>query len=109
MGASDFRRIVSETLRDLADQIDTIEHDDIDPVLSDGVLSCTFEERGGTFVLSQQVPTRELWLSAERRAWHFRYRDGAWPERDSGEDLLAVLGRLFSDKLGIPVHFTYGT
>lgn len=108
MEEPEFRHLVSETLRDLADQLDTVEDDDIDPVLSDGVLSCTFEQRGGTFVLSQQVPTRELWLSANRTAWHFRYQDGAWPERDSGEDLLAVLGKLFSDKLGMPVRFSYG-
>ena len=103
----DFRRLVSDLLSHLADQLDLVEDDDIDPVLSDGVLSCAFEERGGTFVLSQQVPVRELWLSANRTAWHFRYDGEGWPERDKGDDLLVVLNKLFSDKLGMPVTFTY--
>ena len=103
----EFRRVVSDLLHDLADQLDTVEDDDIDPVLSDGVLSCDFEERGGTFVLSQQVPVRELWLSANRTAWHFKHDGDRWPERDTGEDLLVVLNKLFSDKLGMAVRFTY--
>jgi len=102
-----FRRVVSDLLSHLADQLDTVESDDIDPVLSDGVLSCSFEELGGTFVLSQQVPVRELWLSANRTAWHFCYNGDNWPERDKGDDLLAVLNKLFSDKLSMPVTFTY--
>ena len=43
--------------------------DDLDARISDGVFQVDFEG-GGTFVLSQQVPVRELWLSAFARAWH---------------------------------------
>jgi CyaY protein len=103
----DFRSLVSDVLRDFAEQLDEVEDDDIDPVLTDGVLSCAFEERGGTFVLSQQVPVRELWLSANRSAWHFRYAGGEWKERDSGEDMAGLLSALFSEKLGLKVRFTY--
>jgi len=103
----EFRRVVSDLLSELAGQLDTVESDDIDPVLSDGVLSCAFEESGHTFVLSQQVPVRELWLSANRTAWHFRLDGEGWPERDTGTDLLVVLNKLFSDKLKMPVTFNY--
>ena len=54
-------------------------------------------------MLSQQVPTRELWLSAFSTAWHFKAQDGTWPERDTGAALADVLGGLFTRKLGVPV------
>jgi iron donor protein CyaY len=97
-----FRKIVAAALRALAAQVDLIESDDLDPKLTDGVFQVDFES-GGVFVLSQQVPVRELWLSAFSKAWHFQWRDGAWFERDTAEPLEAVLTTLFTRKLGRPV------
>ncbi|HJN75046.1 MAG TPA: iron donor protein CyaY [Myxococcota bacterium] len=105
MTEQEFRRFVRDVLTDLFDQIDELDTDESDPVLSDGVVKVDFE-RGGTFVLSQQVPVQELWLSANRRAWHFRYEDGAWLERDSGEAMLPLLSGLFAEKLGLVVAFS---
>jgi len=102
-----FRKLVAETMESLFEQLDEVEVDDIDPVLSAGVFSCLFEFDGSTYVLSQQVPVRELWLSANRTAWHFRFRDDRWHERDTGEDMLELLSRLYSEKLDHPVRFRY--
>ena len=99
-----FRDEVSRTLGTLIRQLDEVDTDELDARLSEGNLTTTFE-RGGTFMLSQQTPTRELWLSANLRAWHFRWGGGGWVERDSGEALNAVLGRLYSEKLGFSVSF----
>lgn len=100
----DFREEVTRTLSALIRQLDEVDTDELDARLTEGNLTTTFEH-GGTFMLSQQTPTRELWLSANLRAWHFRYADGRWVERDSGEPMGAVLGRLYSDKLGLSVNF----
>ena len=97
-----FRQIVAAAVRDLGRQIDTLDTDAFDWKLSEGVLSVEFEE-GGVFVLSQQVPVRELWLSAFSRAWHFRLGETAWTERDAGTPLAAVLSELFTRKLGFSV------
>jgi CyaY protein len=97
-----FRQTVDAALKHLAGQIDAIDSDDLDWKKSEGVLSVEFED-GGVFVLSQQVPVRELWLSAFARAWHFRFAEGAWAERDSAERLETVLSGLFTRKLGFAV------
>lgn len=102
---SSFRQVVAATLKKIAADVDAIEADGFDSRLADGVFQVDFEA-GGTFVLSQQVPTRELWLSANAHAWHFRADEaGRWPERDRGEPLADVLEGLFSKKLGRPVRF----
>ena len=97
-----FRQVVGAALRALAAIVDGIDSDDVDYKLTDGVLSVEFDS-GGVFVLSQQVPVRELWLSAFSRAWHFRLAEGGWLERDTGERIEAVLSALFERKLGFPV------
>jgi iron donor protein CyaY len=94
-----FRQIVATALKNISRQVDAIDSDDLDPKLTDGVFQVDFES-GGVFVLSQQVPVRELWLSAFSRAWHFRWADGAWTERDTREPLEKVLSDAFTKRLG---------
>ena len=98
-----FRQVVAAALKDLARQMDALDSDDLDWKLTEGVLQVDFEG-GGVFVLSQQVPVRELWLSAFSRAWHFRNGEAGWTERDSGEPLDGVLSALFSRRLGAAVQ-----
>lgn len=104
MDEGDFRKEVGDVLHRLLNQVDEIESDDLDARLSEGNLVVSFES-GGTVMLSQQTPTRELWLSANLRAWHFRLADGQWLERDSGEPMTAVLGGIFSGKVNQAIHF----
>ena len=105
MDESSFREDVKKLLVSLLDQLDDIDSDFHDPSMTDGNLHVVFED-GSTFVLSQQPPTREIWLSANFTAWHFAKKNGAWLERDSNERLLDVLSTLFSGKLGMDIQFT---
>ena len=73
-----FRTAVSGVLSSLLDQVDDIEEGEIDARLTSGNLTVHFEDLDAIFVLSQQTPTHELWLSANLTAWHFRFRDGVW-------------------------------
>lgn len=100
---SEFRNAITDLLNGIVDQLDAVDlpsADDLDLRLIPGSLQVTFEDTGAVFVLSQQTPTHELWLSANLRAWHFKRPAGLWIERDSEEPLSAVLSTLFSEKLG---------
>ena len=96
-----FRGMVEAAWKGLLRHLDAVDPsgEELDIKYSDGVLQIDFEA-GGTFILSQQVPVQELWLSAQRRAWHFQIQEAGWVERDNGEALVAVLSNLFSQKLG---------
>jgi iron donor protein CyaY len=100
-----FRTAVKALLVALLDQVDEIESDDHDPSMTAGNLKVVFED-GSTFILSQQPPTRELWLSANYSAWHFVCCQGIWLERDSHEPMLNVLSTLFSDKMSMDIRFS---
>ena len=100
-----FRTTVGHLLRSLIGQMDEIDSEAHDPMLTEGNIKIVFES-GSTFVLSQQTPMHELWLSANLTAWHFRREDGQWLERDSSVPMLDVLSDLFSDKLSMPVRFS---
>ncbi|MDG1479919.1 MAG: iron donor protein CyaY [Myxococcota bacterium] len=100
-----FRQAVGALLGVLLDQVDELDDDELDPRLTAGNLSVTFEDES-VILLSQQTPTHELWLSANYTAWHFLCIEGHWVERDTGEPILTVLSKLFSEKLGESVSFS---
>lgn len=99
---SEFRNGVDHLLKSLLVQLDECNPDLLDPSLTTGNLVLRFES-GATFVLSQQAPTWELWLSANLRAWHFVHEAGVWIERDTSEDMLGLLSRLIGEKLDAPL------
>jgi iron donor protein CyaY len=101
-----FRISVGEVLDSLLECVDEIDTDDIDASLTSGSLQVVFEDTDDTFILSQQTPTHELWLSANLTAWHFRRVGGVWVERDTSEPMLRILSELFSGKVGKPVEFS---
>jgi iron donor protein CyaY len=102
---AEFRTAVKTTLTALLAAVDDIDSDDHDPSMTAGNLKVVFED-DSTFILSQQPPTRELWLSANFTAWHFICTGGVWRERDSERPMLSVLSELFSDKLEMDIHFS---
>lgn len=102
---STFRQAVSAALKHLSAQVDALDFDGFDTRLAEGVFQIDWEG-GGTFVLSQQVPVRELWLSAFARAWHFRQVDGRWLERDTDAPLEEILSAHFTKRMGRPVKIT---
>ena len=79
-----------------------LEVDDFDSRLLPGNLSITFDD-GSVFLLSQQTPTHEIWLSANYNAWHFVCRKSIWIERDTGQSMVKILADLLTTKLQIAV------
>ena len=110
---SDFRLAVQDIYESLADQLEeileqleeskTIEADSFEPQLAAGSLSVVFED-GAVFMLSQQTPTHEIWLSANYTAWHFLCESGQWIERDTGIVMIDILAQLLSEKIGAKVQ-----
>jgi len=97
-----FRAHVRTTLGRIHDAVDALPTDAVDLRIGDGVLTLEFDG-GGSWILSQQVPVQELWLAADRQAWHFAASPDGWRERTSGEPLEALLGRLLTTRLGLAV------
>ena len=55
-------------------------------------------------VVNTQLPTRQLWLAANARAWHFSYDAGKsqWlDDKGQGVDLFEQIGRIVQDGAGV--------
>ena len=103
---SSFRMGVQKVFDLLFDELEDLDSDDFEIQMQIGSFIITFENDNSVFMLSQQTPTREIWLSANYQAWHFLRSSGIWLERDSGVELQKILQTLFSTKISDQVDIS---
>ncbi|MCS6902517.1 MAG: iron donor protein CyaY [Myxococcales bacterium] len=99
MDEAHFDLLADKTLRNLRDALDAL---DIEAELELGVLKISFEE-GPDYVVNSHRAARQIWMAAERAAWHFDpTEDGTrWvSNKPPHEELHDALAMVLSKKLG---------
>jgi CyaY protein len=94
-----FRDLAGAVIERVRCALDAEDPDVVEAVLEAGVLKVQFAQ-GAPFVLNLQPPVREVWLAADRAAWHFRYDGARWVDKKHGDELLGTLARLLGEKIG---------
>ncbi|WP_437680601.1 iron donor protein CyaY [Sorangium sp. So ce131] len=99
----DFDAVADRALRALDRQINEIS-EGVEADLESGILTLEFED-GTKYVVNSHRAARQIWMAAERAAWHFDYRpsEGRWVAQKSGDELWSALESVLSRKLGRPV------
>jgi CyaY protein len=98
-----FDTLADTKLHALETALDSIES--IEAELSQGILTIEFEE-GQPFLINSHRAARQIWMAAERSAWHFDpNNDGSrWVcSKDPHEELNVVLEKVLSNKLGVDI------
>jgi CyaY protein len=98
---SDYDALAAPELQRLISSLDELTSDSIEAELASDILTIEFAD-GARYVLNSHRAARQIWLSAERSAWHFDFLpDGkSWVAAKTGDELWATLTRLLSAKLG---------
>ena len=95
-----FAKKASETLKSLEGAVV-----DLDPRLEadlgGDVLTLEFDD-GKTYIVNSHSAAKQIWVSAESRAWHLSFDEatGKWVDTREGRELLTLLGEVLSRKLG---------
>lgn len=93
--------------RKVEEALDALGDDTVDFERAGDVLTITFPS-GKKCVLNTQRPTRQLWLAADAKGWHF-VLDGAtglWvDEKGTGAELYAQLSEIARAHVGRPLPF----
>jgi iron-sulfur cluster assembly protein CyaY len=101
---SDYDALAAPELQRLITSLDALPHDSVEAELASDILTVEFSD-GTRYVLNSHRAARQIWLSAERSAWHFDYDPSSqrWVAAKSGDEMWSTLTRLLSAKLGSPV------
>ena len=101
LSESDYEAVAAPALHDLIESLDALTQDSVEAELASDILTIEFDD-GERYVLNSHRAARQIWLSAERSAWHFDYVPStkSWVASKSGDEMWSTLTRLLSTKLG---------
>ncbi|MFO0755516.1 MAG: iron donor protein CyaY [Byssovorax sp.] len=103
LSEQEFEKLADLELRALDRALGDLDGLEVD--LSMGVLTLSFSD-GVKYIVNSHRAARQIWMAAERSAWHFDFARASsrWVASKNGDDLRRTLGAVISRKLGAPVE-----
>ena len=81
---------------------------DLDAEFAMGILSIEFSD-GSTYIINSHRAAKQIWMAADRAAWHFDEKGAQWIATKSGEELHAAMAMAVGKKLGRTVTLSAPT
>lgn len=102
---AEYETLAIPELKKLVEALDAVESDQLQCELSADILTLCFDD-DTEYVINSHRAARQIWMAAERTAWHFDYDAGAqrWIATKTNEELWAMVERVVGNKLGRPVR-----
>jgi CyaY protein len=104
LSESEYEERALPELRALLDAFDALEPEGVEAELASDILTLEFSD-GTRYVVNSHRAARQIWMAAEREAWHFDWDAGknAWITHKTGDELWATIQRVVENKLGVAV------
>lgn len=105
MDESRYQQLADVALRAIETMLEDVDAETVDLARSGDVLTLTFANRTKA-VVNTQRPTRQIWVAANARAWHFDFDEsagaGRWvDDKGQGIELLGQIAAIVKDSSGI--------
>ena len=101
MDEQSYLKLADATFRRIEDVLDEVDADEVDIERSGDVVTLTFADKSKCIVNTQR-PTRQIWLAAGARAWHFDWEGGRWiDDKDKTTELFAAIARIVKERAGV--------
>lgn len=100
-----YQRLADEAFRKIGDIFEDVDPEVVDCEIAGDVVTLTLAD-GKRCVVNTQRPTRQIWLAANARAWHFSWDDAkrAWlDDKGQGSELFATIARVVKEGAGLDV------
>jgi CyaY protein len=102
-----YQKLADAAFRKIERVLGDFDPDILDCELSGDVVTITMQGKAKCIVNTQR-PTRQIWVAASARAWHFSYDENqdAWRDDKRPEvELFAQLVRIVKDGAGVDAAF----
>jgi CyaY protein len=99
----EFERVADAALQALDRALGDL--DGLEVSLQMGIITLEFPD-GVKYIINSHRAARQIWMAAERNAWHFDYRaaDARWVAAKTGDELWATVEAVTSRKVGRAVQ-----
>jgi CyaY protein len=100
MDEATFLQLSKTALERIRTALDACDPDVVECLPEADIVKVAFPT-GQPYVLNTQRPVREVWLAADRNAWHFRFDGTVWRDKRSADELMATLNGLVQRRAGV--------
>jgi CyaY protein len=107
MDESTYQKLADEAFRAIGDAFEDVDTELVDCEIAGDVVTLTLPG-ARRCVINTQRPTRQIWLAANARAWHFSWDAAAsrWvDDKGRGDDLFGTIKRIVKEGAGVDVPF----
>lgn len=98
-----YLRLADDTFKRIEDLFRDVDADDVDIERTGDTLALVFKG-GKKCVINTQRPTRQIWLAANARAWHFSWEEPArrWiDDKGQGIELFSQIRAIVKETAGV--------
>jgi len=101
LSEDEYVSMAQEELAALIRRIDELDSDDLESELENDIITLEFGD-DATYIINSHRAARQIWMAAERKAWHFDWdvEAGAWIAKKTGEELWEMVRQVVGNKLG---------
>jgi CyaY protein len=109
LSEAEYDAVAFPELRALVSALDDVDSDAFEAELANDILTIEFED-GARFVINSHRAARQIWMAADRNAWHFDWlpEKNQWLAAKNGDELWATLSRVVGQKLGRSLTLKHG-
>jgi CyaY protein len=103
MDESRYQKLADSALGTIERMLEDVDAEQVDIERAGDVVTLTFAN-GKKCVINTQRPTRQIWLAANARAWHFSFDDASskWlDDKGQGVELLAQIAAIVKEQAGL--------
>jgi CyaY protein len=103
MDESRYQKLADEAFRAIDAMLGDVDAEVVDVERAGDVITLTFAD-GKKAVVNTQRPTRQIWLAANARAWHFSWDGSRWiDDKGQGVELLSQIASIVKERAGVVV------
>jgi CyaY protein len=105
MEESRYQKLADAALGAIERMLDDVDADDVDVERAGDVVTLTFKN-GKKAVVNTQRPTRQIWLAANARAWHFSFDElsGTWlDDKGQGVELVQQVVAIVREQANVEI------
>lgn len=99
-----FVKLAHAALEHIDEGLGALEHESLDLDLAGDVLTLRFAD-GDAYVINAHSAAGQIWMAADRSAWHFDYDDerGCWIAKKTGDELMRTVSQRVGERLGVAI------
>ena len=107
MDETTYQKLADQAFRAIGDAFENVDAELVDCEIAGDVVTLTLPG-AKRCIINTQRPTRQIWLAANARAWHFSYdeADAGWrDDKTPKNELFSTIAQIVKEGTGIDVTF----